>query len=832
MIAIEFILACSIILQALTAFLTLRLIKITHYYWVWIFIAIAVGLMAMRRMVSFYEILMAGTADSYSLTAEIIALIISTLMFIGVLNIRPILKTLYSAKAELEKKNQQLEKEVKLRKNAENAAKINLERFRKLADYAPVLIWISDSSGKCTYFNERWLKFRGRTLEEEYGMGWTQGLHPDDKKSTIKDYLEAFEKRDSFELEYRLQSKANEYHWFYDIGSPVYDEVGNFTGYIGSCIDITERKKSKERVERSEREKSLILQAMQDKLIFLDNDHKIQWTNQVALDIIGKKEKEVIGGYCYELWHGYHSPCTDCPAKKALDTRETVEGELAFEEGVFSIRAHPVEENGNISGVLVIAKNITEHKKAEEQLKQSERKFRMFFHESNAVKLLIDPQTGNIIDRNKSAEEFYGYENLRSKKIQDINQLSEEEVKEEMEHAYFRNKNYFNFQHKLANGDIKHVEVHSTPLEIDGRKVLYSIIHDITDRVKVRSALKKNERKFRKIVNTLPQFVSYVDKNLVYRFVNQTYLKRFGKKEEAIVGKRLDEIIGEETFNKSKPHINRVLNGEFVYYTEFFRYLMGISAYMKGTLIPEFDQNGKVEGYYAVLSDVTDIMENQRLLEESRNRLQILSEHQHKMLEKERSYIAREIHDELGQNLTAINMGLAMMKKQIPRTDRNLFSKIQELNQITQTTLAKTKNLSSELRPQLIDDMGLISAIDWYVRNFEKRSGITCSIDIPEEEPNLTKDSGIHLYRIVQECLINIYKHAEASSVKIALRIEKEFIVLEIIDDGKGIDKGEINKKNSFGLMGMEERVRLMSGEFDVEGSGNGTVVKVKIPNK
>ncbi|MGM0497097.1 MAG: PAS domain-containing sensor histidine kinase [Bacteroidota bacterium] len=832
MIAIGIILGFSICLQALTAFLALRIIKTTRYYWAWVFLALAVGLMAARRIVSFYELVVLGNTASISLSAEIIALAVSLLMFIGVLNVRPILKALYSAKAELENKNKQLEEEVEQRKNAENKAKINTEKFRKLADYAPVLIWMSDNSGQCTYFNERWLKYRGRTLDEEYGMGWTEGLHPDDKESTINDYLEAFEKRESFELEYRLQNKDNEYRWFYDIGTPMYDDLKNFTGYIGSCIDITERKKSKERIERSEREKSLILHAMQDKLIFLDKELKLQWTNQAALDIIAKEEQEAKGEYCYKLWHGYDSPCSDCPAKKALNTGNTEKAELAFEEGVFSIRAYPVEENSEITGVLVIAKNITERKQAEEQLKQSERKFRTFFYESTAIKLLIDPQTGNIIDGNRSAEEFYGYENLRSKKIQEINQLSEEEVKQKLKQAYFRNKNYFNFQHTLANGDMRYVEAHSTPLEIDGKKVIYSIIHDITDRVEARAALKRSERKFRKIVNALPQFVSYVDKNLIYRFVNQTYLTRFDKTEEDILGKRLNEVIGQETYNKAKPHIDRVLKGEAVHYTEFFRYPAGFNSYMKGTLIPEYGQNGKVEGYYAVLSDVTDIMENQKLLEESRNRLQILSKHQHDMLEKERSYIAREIHDELGQNLTAINMGLAMMKKQVPRTDRNLFSKIQELNQITHNALAKTKNLSSELRPQLIDDMGLISAIEWYIRNFEKRSGITCETDIPEEEPYLPKDSAIHIYRIIQECLTNVYKHAEAESIEVILRTELEFILLKIVDDGKGIGKSEAQKNNSFGLMGIEERVRLMDGEFKIEDSGNGTVVNVKIPNE
>jgi PAS domain S-box-containing protein len=914
--------------------------------------------MAIRRIISLQDLLIENTTESVNLSAEIVALIISALVLTGIVKIRPILKNLYAAKKNLENTNKKLNKEIEQRKIIEKEAHINEEKFKSLVEASPVLIWMSDTTANCTYFNQRWLDFRGQTLEEEKGMGWTKGLHEEDKEQTIHKFLDSFKKRKSFELEYRLRNKDHEFRWIYDIGNPMYDQNNQFMGYIGSCIDVTERreiekalkeseekfrtifensplgifrstlqgkflevnpalaqmlgyntpkeviesiddiaeqiyvktrrrkeflntvhkenkvqkfeniykrrngthftanlllnkitdskgnikylegivediteqKEAEDKLKRSEQQKSLILQSMREKLLYIDTDLRIKWTNKAALEIINKKEEEIKDLYCYEIWHNKNTPCENCPALKVLKTQKTESSVIQLEERIFNIHAYPVIENEQIIGILEVGEDITEQKKAEDELKKSEKKFRMFFNENNAVKLIINPKTGAILAGNKSAKKFYGDNNLESKYIQDINQLSQQEVEQEMKRAFHREKNYFYFKHKLANGEIRHVEVHSTPLEIDENQYLYSIIHDITDRIKAEEAVKLSEQKFKKIVNTIPQFVSYVDKDLVYRFVNKTYLDRFNMKEKDIVGKKLVDIIGKQSFEKAKPRLEKVLNGERIHYKEYFKYPNKMSAHMEATLIPEFDTNGKVQGYYAILSDVTHHMINQQLLEISRNRLRGFSEHQQNILERERSYIAREIHDELGQNLTAIRMGLSMLKQQISRKERNLFSKVQELSHITQTTLAKIKKLSTELRPQLIDDMGLVAAIEWYANNFEKRSGIDCHLEIPDEETEIPKDKAIHIYRIVQEGLTNVYKHADADYVELIIRMSKNELFLELKDNGKGIKEKDSNKSNSLGIIGMEERVNLMEGEFNIQGSKVGTIIQIKIP--
>ncbi len=118
---------------------------------------------------------------------------------------------------------------------------LTLPEYRALVEQAPILIWRANTDSLCNYFNERWLAFRGRTLEQEYGNGWAEGVHPDDFDRCLKIYLDSFNNREIFEMEYRLMRYDGVYRWIFDKGVPYYNDNGEFAGYIGSCIDVTER---------------------------------------------------------------------------------------------------------------------------------------------------------------------------------------------------------------------------------------------------------------------------------------------------------------------------------------------------------------------------------------------------------------------------------------------------------------------------------------------------------------------------------------------------------------------------------------------------------------
>jgi len=234
-----------------------------------------------------------------------------------------------------------------------------------------------------------------------------------------------------------------------------------------------------------------------------------------------------------------------------------------------------------------------------------------------------------------------------------------------------------------------------------------------------------------------------------------------------------------------------------------------------------------------IFSNAIERKEVDKALHASKKRLMQLSSHQQKMIERDRSHFAHEIHDELGQYLTSIHMGLSWMLKHLPAEQFRVKSKIRELISLSDTSLRQTKKLSAEYRPRLIDDMGLVAAIEWYVKEFEKNSHIPCELDITGEAIPHDNETAINLFRIVQESLTNIYRHAQATRVWVHLNKKKNSLTLHIEDNGMGITRSQAAKPDSYGILGMEERARLIGARFDIDqGETRGTRVRVIAPLK
>jgi signal transduction histidine kinase len=199
--------------------------------------------------------------------------------------------------------------------------------------------------------------------------------------------------------------------------------------------------------------------------------------------------------------------------------------------------------------------------------------------------------------------------------------------------------------------------------------------------------------------------------------------------------------------------------------------------------------------------------------------------------EEERARIAREIHDELGQFLTGLKMDVSWLRKHLGKDQAPLLDKTAAMRQLIDSTIKVVRRIATGMRPEILDDMGLVAAIGWQAKEFQKRMGIRCRVELPAARPDLDSALSTAVFRIFQEILTNIARHAKAGSVSVRLQISARRLTLEVVDDGSGIAEGAVHARESLGLLGMQERAQLFGGEVGIRGSpGRGTTVALSIP--
>ena len=220
-------------------------------------------------------------------------------------------------------------------------------------------------------------------------------------------------------------------------------------------------------------------------------------------------------------------------------------------------------------------------------------------------------------------------------------------------------------------------------------------------------------------------------------------------------------------------------------------------------------------------------------IRKSRERLRNLSERLQSLLEEERTRISREIHDELGQALTALKMNLSLTRRSLVSGGHaKQCAEIQESERVVNGIIRTVRKIATDLRPGVLDELGVAAALEWMAKDFQGRTGIGCKVTIQGVDKISDTARATAIFRIVQEALTNVMRHAAASRVNVSLKKKDRTVVVEVIDNGIGIPEGRITGSKSLGLIGIRERVRLLGGEAVIRGKrGGGTLVRVTLPD-
>jgi len=361
-------------------------------------------------------------------------------------------------------------------------------------------------------------------------------------------------------------------------------------------------------------------------------------------------------------------------------------------------------------------------------------------------------------------------------------------------------------------------------------EVLQSVIEMALYKHQMEKDLRQNQAWLSTILTSLGEAIIVTDTDGIVEFINPKAEDITGYKREDIIGHRLETRIRFQDENTgahvlwNPVEVVRHRRGSDRTRNLILRKKSGSSTPIQETVAPIRDNRDQLIGFVTVFRDVTRQREYQQRLREFSAYLQTVQEN-------ERTHIAREIHDELGQTLTALKMDVSWLKRKMDDIPDPIDQKMSKMTELIDQTISRVKQITAELRPGLLDDLGLAAAIEWQADEFSRRTEIPCSVKIKSENLMLNNTLSTNLFRVFQEALTNIMRHAEATKVEVELIETEQGIELTIQDNGCGIQKNQIDHSKSFGLIGMKERIQFIGGQVHIHGSkGKGTQIHVQIP--
>jgi len=352
-------------------------------------------------------------------------------------------------------------------------------------------------------------------------------------------------------------------------------------------------------------------------------------------------------------------------------------------------------------------------------------------------------------------------------------------------------------------------------------------LQDVTERTLAEQAIYESEKKYRGLIEQSADGIVIFDRQLNFIDANPMASQISGFSREELMRMQAGDLVPEEEMNIVHALADKVVAGETV--RQETEVLGRNGRHIPVEISAKMLEDGNIQ---TIIRNITDRKKTEEELRGSQEQLRNLYLHLQSVREEERTYIAREIHDEFGTILTALKIDLSWLQKQMFQENKAFAGKIERDLDLINSAIKTVQKISSELRPGILDHLGLAAAIEWQVKEFCSRAGITWDLSI-----NLGSKPDRHLsttmFRILQESLTNIARHAEATSVRVNLTEKDRMLVLEVTDNGKGVTEEQLSDRRSFGLIGMRERAQHLGGDVSIKrADGKGTKVLVKIPKE
>lgn len=667
-------------------------------------------------------------------------------------------------------------------------------------------------------------------------------IHPSERKRWMESIEHAILNHTSYKIKTRLQLENNVIKHVLVTGEGEYNHQGLLIRLSGAMIDITEQEKSNIELRESQEKFQNLVETMGEGLIYVDKEGIVLYANEAISTMIGYRQEELLGkrDIDFMFLENDIQVMLNRSADRLRGISEKYEMQLVSKSrGIIwaRISASPVYNTlGEVIGSQGVIMDITDQKNLEISLMQEREKWKSLVENIpdyvGTTDLDYNITFINRSFKHASTKELFGksimevvdpFFRKRLKELLDTLKITREPTGLELTLT-----DKFGIQHWFIT--------HYSPVVVKNKvDSIIAIASEITALKEIEASLRKSNEKWRSLFDNAPDLIVIMNADMKIQ-VQNTMAEHYWPVEDA---KRNFIRLFQE--NESEP-VSKAINllkksGE--------RQVVevcqksgenSICFVLRFSLVNKSDLNGDI---LVIATDITKRKEAEQKLNYSYSKLRELTEHLERVRNDEKKRISMEIHDGLGQELTAIKLDLhwlqELVQKNLDESDTFSFidDKLDSLISKTGHTIESMRRISYQLMPVILDKMGLEPALEWLVRGYKDKNKINCRLTIDLKEIRLHNDISSSVYRIVQEALTNIVKHSKATSVTIRLITTKKTINLTIRDNGIGISQKDIEKTGSIGLFSIQERIRSLNGEIKIEGSTNrGTIINIKIPIK
>jgi PAS domain S-box-containing protein len=751
------------------------------------------------------------------------------------------------------------------RLKAEEALRASEARLRAVSDNLPngivyQVVREPDGPMRFLHLSAGVARIHGVTVEE--GLRDPQLLYdqilPEDRERLRAAEEKSFAAMSVFDEIARIRRGDGEIRWVRLCSAPRHKPDGRVI-WDGIEIDITESKRAEAALRDSEEKFSkAFLSSPSSILITRQSDGLIMEVNEAFCRRWDVTPDEARGRTVFDLgmWHHVQEREAVIQQIRREGAIRNLENETILPSGRRTVSLLSVEQiilRGE-ECLLAVTHDITDLKQAERALQENEAKFRTLFNTANDAIFIMDGPL--LLDCNRMTEIMFGCSRSEilgrspvdfSPEIQFDGIPSADKAGQKIQAALSGLPQFFEWVHRRLDGSLFNAEVSLNRVELRGEVFLQAIVRDITARKQVEEDLRENQRVLTTLMANLPGLVYRCrnDADWTMEFVSEGCWALTGYRPKDLLANRaisFGQLLHPEDRGVVMQTVQVALERRAVFELTYRITAAGgqekrVWERGQGVYSPE----GNLIALEGFITDVTAQHKAEAEREAATQREQEARDEFTRQLiasqEAERTRIAREIHDHLGQLLTALKLDLRSLERRASVLSdidmRTAFtSKINSAKELADETITSVQKIASELRPGILDRLGLAAAIEVEAQAFEARTGVSCRCTVPQEAGEIPQDRATAAFRIFHEIITNVARHAHATEVNIQLGVNAEALELTVADNGVGVPANRFKNPKSLGLLGMRERAEILGGqiEFRKPDGGSGTVVAVRLP--